>query len=138
MVNNVPQSYNIARLCTEDPISVSRQFSYKFHDFFNIVIMKWAVLGTVDHYYWKEYQSSSDDDDLDLPPVPLPKRPPRKKSRKEDCYEDVILEKLQSIENTIEKLKEDKNAPSSTAASGSSQQQVTEMLSNSLKCEGAL
>ena len=25
-VNNVPQSYNIARLCTEDPISVSRQF----------------------------------------------------------------------------------------------------------------
>ena len=55
-VNNVPQSYHIARLCTEDPISVSRQFSYKFHDFFNIVIMKWAVLGTVDHYYWKEYQ----------------------------------------------------------------------------------
>ena len=56
-VNNVPQSYNIARLCTEDPISVSRQFSYKFHDFFNIVIMKWAVLGMVDHYYWKkEYQ----------------------------------------------------------------------------------
>ena len=55
-VNNVPQSYNIARLCTEDPISVSQQFSYKFHDFFNIVIMKWAVLGTVDHYYWKEYQ----------------------------------------------------------------------------------
>ena len=55
-VNNVPQSYNISRLCTEDPISVSRQFSYKFHDFFNIVIMKWAVLGTVDHYYWKEYQ----------------------------------------------------------------------------------
>ena len=52
-VNNVPQSYNIARLCTEDPISVSQQFSYKFHDFFNIVIMKWAVLGTVDHYYWK-------------------------------------------------------------------------------------
>ena len=56
-VNNVPQSYNIVRLCTEDPISVSRQFSYKFHDFFNIVIMKWAVLGTVDHYYLKkEYQ----------------------------------------------------------------------------------
>ena len=56
-VNNVPQSYNIARLCTEDPTSVSQQFSYKFHDFFNIVIMKWAVLGTVDHYYWKnEYQ----------------------------------------------------------------------------------
>ena len=56
LVNNVPQSYNIARLCTEDPIFVSRQFSYKFHDFFNIVIMKWAVLGTIDYYYWKEYQ----------------------------------------------------------------------------------
>ena len=56
-VNNVPQSYNIARLCTEDPNTASRQFSYKFHDFFNIVIMKWAVLGTFDHYYWKkEYQ----------------------------------------------------------------------------------
>ena len=53
---NGSQFYNIARLCTDDPISVSRQFSYKFHDFFNIVIMKWAVLGTVDHYYWKEYQ----------------------------------------------------------------------------------
>lgn len=78
--------------------------------------------------------SSSDDDDFDLPPLPLPKRPPKKKSRKEDSYEDVILERLQSIENTIEKLKEDKNASSSTAASGSSQQQVTEMLSNSLKC----
>ena len=49
-------SSNIARLCTKDPISVSQQFSYKFHDFFNTVIMKWVVLGTVDHYYWKEYQ----------------------------------------------------------------------------------
>uniref|UniRef100_A0A1X7UDL7 Helitron helicase-like domain-containing protein n=1 Tax=Amphimedon queenslandica TaxID=400682 RepID=A0A1X7UDL7_AMPQE len=29
-VNNAPQSYSISRLCTEDPISVSRQFSYKF------------------------------------------------------------------------------------------------------------
>ena len=49
-------SSNIARLCPKDPISVSQQFSYKFHDFFNTVIMKWGVLGTVDHYYWKEYQ----------------------------------------------------------------------------------
>ena len=35
---------------------LSRQFSYKFHDFFNTVIMNWGVLGTVDHYYWKEFQ----------------------------------------------------------------------------------
>ena len=35
-VNNAPQSYSIARLCTEDPVSVSRQFSYKFKDFFNM------------------------------------------------------------------------------------------------------
>ena len=28
-VNDVPPSYNIGRLCTEDPISVSRQFSLK-------------------------------------------------------------------------------------------------------------
>ena len=30
-VNNAPQSYNIARLCTEYPVSVLRQFSYKFN-----------------------------------------------------------------------------------------------------------
>ena len=29
-VNNVPSTYNIRRLCTEDPLSVSRQFSYQF------------------------------------------------------------------------------------------------------------
>ena len=33
-VNNVPSSYDIGRLCTEDPISVSRQFSLRFHAFF--------------------------------------------------------------------------------------------------------
>ena len=29
-VDNAPQSYSIARLCTEDPVSVSRQFSEVF------------------------------------------------------------------------------------------------------------
>ena len=43
-VNNAPKSYSIARLCTEDPVSVSRQFSYKFKDFFNIVILQRGIL----------------------------------------------------------------------------------------------
>ena len=33
-VNDVPSSFPIGKLCTEDPISVSRKFSQKFHDFF--------------------------------------------------------------------------------------------------------
>ena len=46
------------KLCTEDPVSVSRQFSSKFHAFFNTIIIKGEVLGTVDHFYWKkEYQT---------------------------------------------------------------------------------
>ena len=57
-VNNVPPSYNIGRLCTEDPISVSRKFSLKFHAFFRKVIRNGEVLGKVDHFYWKkEYQA---------------------------------------------------------------------------------
>ena len=57
-VNDVPPSYNIGKLCTEDPISVSHKFSLKFHSFFQRVLMKGEVLGTVDHYYWKkEYQA---------------------------------------------------------------------------------
>lgn len=33
-------------------------FSLKFHAFFHTVIIKGAVLGTVDHFYWKkEYQA---------------------------------------------------------------------------------
>ena len=57
-VNNVPSSYAIGRLCTEDPISVSRQFSLKFHAFFQQVLVKGEVLGKVDHFYWKkEYQN---------------------------------------------------------------------------------
>ena len=30
-VNDVPDNYNKGKLCTEDPVSVSRQFSQKFH-----------------------------------------------------------------------------------------------------------
>ena len=57
-VNNVPSSYNIGRLCIEDPISVSRQFSLKFHAFFRKVILNGEVLGKVAHFYWKkEYQA---------------------------------------------------------------------------------
>ena len=33
-VNDVPPSYNVGKLCTEDLISVSRKFSQKFHSFF--------------------------------------------------------------------------------------------------------
>ena len=33
-----------AKLCVEDPISVSRKFSQKFHDFFQTVILKGDVL----------------------------------------------------------------------------------------------
>ena len=57
-VNDVPPSYNIGRLCTEDPISVSRKFSMKFHSFFQTVLMKGEILGTEDRFYWKkEYQA---------------------------------------------------------------------------------
>ena len=53
-INNVPASYNIGKLCTEDPISVSRKFSLKFHAFFKTVLLKGEVLGTVEHFYWKK------------------------------------------------------------------------------------
>ena len=54
-INKVSSSYDIGKLCTEDRISVSRRFSLKFHAFFHTVIMKGAVLGTVDHFYWKKH-----------------------------------------------------------------------------------
>ena len=57
-VNNVTDSYPIGRLCTEDPISVSRKFSQKFRDFFTTVLLQGQVLGEISHYFWKkEYQS---------------------------------------------------------------------------------
>ena len=49
-LNNVSPTYNIGKLCTEDPISVSRKFSLKFHDFFKTVLLKGEVLGTIDHF----------------------------------------------------------------------------------------
>ena len=57
-VNDVPESYSISRLCTEDPISVSRKFSANFHALFNSLVLKGAVLGMVEHYFYKkEYQA---------------------------------------------------------------------------------
>ena len=57
-VNDVSGSYPIGRLCTEDPISVSRKFSQKFRDFFTTVLLQGQVLGEVSHYFWKkEYQA---------------------------------------------------------------------------------
>ena len=50
-INKVSFSYDTCKLCTEDPILVSRMFSLKFHAFFHTVIMKGAVFGTVDHFY---------------------------------------------------------------------------------------
>ena len=57
-INHVPLSNNIGKLCVEDPVSVSRKFSLKFHAFLRKVILKGQVLGIVDHFYWKEeYQN---------------------------------------------------------------------------------
>ena len=56
-VNSVSDSYPIGKLCTEDPVSVSRKFSPKFH-FFDTVILNGGVLGPVAHYFYKkEYQA---------------------------------------------------------------------------------
>ena len=56
-VNDVPDGYPISKLCAEDPLSVSRKFSKKFHDFFEVAIIKGEVLGKVDQFFWKkEYQ----------------------------------------------------------------------------------
>ena len=57
-VNDVPGNCNKGKLCTEDPVSVSRQFSQKFHAFFQHILVKGQVLGFIDHFYWKkEYQA---------------------------------------------------------------------------------
>ena len=44
-MNDVPPSYNIGKLCVEDPVLVSKKFSQKFHAFFRKVILKGQVLG---------------------------------------------------------------------------------------------
>ena len=46
-MNEVPDSYPIGKLCTEDPNLVSTKFSQKFHDFFQTVILKGRVIGSV-------------------------------------------------------------------------------------------
>ena len=57
-VNNVPDNYPSGKLCVEDPISVSRKFSQKFHSFFQTVLIKGQVLGEISHFFWKkEYQA---------------------------------------------------------------------------------
>ena len=51
-------SYNIGKLCNEDPVSVSWQFSLKYNEFFNRLVVKGGVLGQVVHFYFKkEYQA---------------------------------------------------------------------------------
>ena len=56
-VNTVPSSYDMGKLCTEDPIPVSRKFLIKFQAFFSEIVRNGEVLGIVDHFYWKEYQT---------------------------------------------------------------------------------
>ena len=52
------QKVNSGKLCTQDPVSVTRQFSHKFNSFFRTMIQKGKVLGEVEHFYWKrEYQA---------------------------------------------------------------------------------
>ena len=58
IVNDDCSGSNAGMLCTEDPVSVSRQFSSKFHAFFNTIIIKGEVLGTVDHFYWNTWSTS--------------------------------------------------------------------------------
>ena len=50
-VNDVSDSYLIGKLCTEDPISVLRKISQKYHDFFRTVILNGKALGSVAHYF---------------------------------------------------------------------------------------
>lgn len=53
-VNKVPDSYPIGKLCVENPISVTRKFEQKFHDF----SLKGEALGKVSHHFVKkEYQA---------------------------------------------------------------------------------
>ena len=56
-VNDVSDSYQLGKLCTENPISVSGKFSQEFHDFFGTVILEGNVLGSVAHYFYKMYQA---------------------------------------------------------------------------------
>ena len=56
-VNDVPHNYPIGKLYCEDPVSVLRKFTQKFHSFFNAVILIGHALDSVSHYFFKkEYQ----------------------------------------------------------------------------------
>ena len=60
LVNGIPldQKCDIGKLCTLDPVSVTRQFTHKFTSFFKNIIVKGKVFGEVKHWYWKkEYQA---------------------------------------------------------------------------------
>ena len=72
-VNDVPPSYNIGKLCTEDPVSVSIKFSQTFHAFFKPII-NGGALGEVDHYFIKKGVSSSGSTTLPFPIVDPPEK----------------------------------------------------------------
>ena len=44
-VNNVSDSYPIGKLCTEDPVSVSRTFSQKISQFLSDCDPQWKSVG---------------------------------------------------------------------------------------------
>ena len=52
-VNGIPldQKVNSGKFYTQDPISVTCQFSHKFNSFFRTMMEKGKVLGEVEHYY---------------------------------------------------------------------------------------
>ena len=68
-VKNVPDLYDNGRLCTEDSISISRQFSHKFHQFINIVINKGGVLGPIKTLLLQEGISAMRSTALPCPPL---------------------------------------------------------------------
>ena len=53
-VNKVSDTYPTSKLCTEDPVSMSRKFSQKFRDIFTTVLLNGEVLGKVTHYFRKK------------------------------------------------------------------------------------
>ena len=57
MINDVPASYGMGDFVLKIQYLCLANFSLKFHAFFQRVLVKGEVLGTVDHFYWKkEYQ----------------------------------------------------------------------------------
>ena len=54
LINEHSDSYPISRLCTEDPISVSRNFRQIFMTCSTQPYLKESVLGVVEHVFWKK------------------------------------------------------------------------------------